>query len=137
MRILFLDDNEQRHESQARNCVGHNVDRARNATEAISLMRDNRYDLVMLDHDLGGEDSENRMDCDEDGRTVARWMANNAAKFSATTAIVHSLNVNGSTEMVSILRDAGIEAFRHPFAWTKLDVYLLDDTFTRPNHANV
>ena len=52
MRVLFLDDDDRRHKEFKRAAVGAVMDRAYSAREAISLLRENAYDRVYLDHDL-------------------------------------------------------------------------------------
>jgi hypothetical protein len=101
----------------------------RRVSKEIDLLSTHTYDLVMLDHDLGGVEWENRMDAPEDGRTVARWMAQHPARFESTTVVVHSLNYAGSREMVASLKDGGIPAKSWPCAW------LYEDLFITPGDA--
>lgn len=117
LRILFFDDDSLRHSAFSWTNGKHDITYASNTDDAIKVLGEKDFDVVFLDHDLGGEVSQNRMDCEDDGRIVARWIAEHAGRFQNTTFIVHSLNIAGSTEMVSILKDAGLRAKRQPFAW--------------------
>ena len=52
-RILFLDDSPGRH----RDIRPHTLhDAAFTAGEAVALLKANAYDIVFLDHDLGGRE---------------------------------------------------------------------------------
>ncbi len=122
LRILFLDDSVDRHRVFARNAVGCQVDPAYTAQQAIDLLSQNEvyYDLVFLDHDLGGPESEGLLlDDVADGRFVTRWIEANASRFGPTTFIVHSLNEPARVQMVKMLDDADLVAYAVPFAWTK------------------
>ena len=121
MKILFLDDDHDRHKKIVRQLVGHSLDRVFSAQEAIACLEKNVYDLVMLDHDLGGPESENQLfDDAEDGRFVANWIAENSEKFSETSFIIHSLNEQGRKSMARTIKTAGLRVKIHPFAWSNL-----------------
>ena len=55
MRILFLDDDEQRHDTAQKYLKTHDADFVRTAPQAIEKLSSHRYDVAFLDHDLGGE----------------------------------------------------------------------------------
>lgn len=119
MRILFLDDNPERHRVFGRTAAGHAVDHAYTAAEAIAFLRGDTYEVVYLDHDLGGPESEGLiLDGVEDGRFVAHWIAEHAHDMPGTFFVVHSLNFAGAEAMMALLRGVGLEARRIPFAWT-------------------
>lgn len=86
-----------------------------NAKEAKELLEKNVYDLIFLDHDLGGKifvDSDD----DNTGSEVARWLSskpmneNNDSKI-----IIHSFNPTGADYMNERLD----KAVRIPSIWTK------------------
>ncbi len=54
MRILFLDDNKDRHAAYRRLSIGDNVDYAFSAKEAVRMLdrAQEPYDVASLDHDL-------------------------------------------------------------------------------------
>lgn len=123
MRIMFLDDNPNRRAAFRAKAIGCVVDFACDADEAIVLLdSDQKYDLIMLDHDLGGPEAEGRLlDNGKDGRTVAGFIAQNHPKHVDTTIVVHSLNPAGATIMVAVLRKAGYEAHQLPFGWRRFE----------------
>jgi CheY-like chemotaxis protein len=128
---MFLDDDKRRHEEQGKLAIGHVTDRAYDAKKAIELLSTHVYDLVMLDHDLGGIEWENRLDAPEDGRTVARWMAQNPGRFESTRVVGHSLNYSGSREMVASLADGGIPAKSWPCAWLYENLFITQGDATQ------
>ena len=119
MRILFLDDNKERHKAFQQRAIGCIVDYAWDADEAMTLLGSGKeYDLIMLDHDLGGPEAEGfLLDDGKDGRTVAGFIAEQHPKHEKATIVVHSLNDAGGMIMISVLRNKGFIAHRVPFAW--------------------
>ena len=109
MRILFLDDNKDRHAEFRRQSIGCVVDFVFDATSAIEKMESDKYDVIFLDHDLGGPASENKIiEGAEDGFFVCKWIAENPDLYSETTIIIHSLSQFGPLRMLEILAQAGI-----------------------------
>lgn len=96
---------------------GWTADFADNAIDAVKFIDENDYDIIFLDHDLGGEiyvDSGNK----NTGSEVARHMASKETRFSGTV-IVHSLNYAGSENIVGTLNRVGIYAVKAPGIWIK------------------
>jgi CheY-like chemotaxis protein len=122
MNILFLDDNPERHSTFHIRSGGCEVDHVFTAQEAIRYLDKYSYDIVFLDHDLGGPESENQLvDGAEDGRFVAKWIAENPGPFKETTFIVHSLNTVGNKSICQIIKEAGLTVRSKPFAWTNFN----------------
>lgn len=121
MRILFLDDNSERRKVFGQKSIGCVVDFAVNADEAVVFLgSENKYDLIMLDHDLGGPEEEGRLiEGAKDGRFVARFMAEKHPKHQDAFIVVHSLNGSGAVQMEMILCEAGFTPWVMPFAWRK------------------
>lgn len=116
MKILILEDDLQRIElfQQALAHLGHDVAVFEKADDATAeLYADSDYDLIFLDHDLGGEsfvDSRR----DDTGAAVARWLADEdtceGKMYSRGVSIViHSMNPVGQRTMLSTLQDAGFK----------------------------
>jgi len=111
-KILFLDDDPIRTArlSQAEPkavCV-------ETAAECITQLKDNGpWDVVLLDHDLGGETyvSSSREDC---GMEVVRWLELNKTEIGRI--VVHSYNNYAVPHMMRALRRAGYSVVRIPFA---------------------
>ena len=120
MKILFLDDDQSRHDIFKRRSIGCKVDHVYSAKQTIDFLSKTDYDLVMLDHDLGGPESEYQLlDDNDDGRTVCQWFATQTdnTKFLNTIFIIHSLNPAGNNAMNNMLRDCGLTSHSLPFAW--------------------
>lgn len=112
--VLFLDDNQDRLTAAvATYSEGNDLRLARTAGEAINYLQIvGQWDLVSLDHDLGGEvyvDS-GREDC---GMEVVRWIVENNPAIKRV--LVHSWNAPAAREMVLSLRRAGYVAYYQPF----------------------
>jgi hypothetical protein len=110
MRILFLDDDNRRQKEFKRMAVGHQIDRAFSAQEAIRLLQENSYDRVYLDYDLDDDPEEREMDDYESGQVVADWLAANAAGRQECLFVIHSLCKRGAATMLGTLRSAGLRA---------------------------
>lgn len=120
MHILFLDDNKFRHQKMLRNSIGFSISQAWTAQEAINLMKNHEFDLIMLDHDLDNSTNNILSDDEEDGRFVCEWMAKDG-RHSKTSIVIHSLNVTGATSMEKILLNSGFKQVRYlPCAWTMI-----------------
>jgi CheY-like chemotaxis protein len=113
MRVLFLDDDPGRHACLKRLSVGHEVTAVVTAAEAIAALRENEYDLVCLDHDLGGKVFVNSTD-EDTGYQVAKSLSRPGARIPRRV-IVHSFNPDGTARMVRRLRAAGVDVVAAPF----------------------
>lgn len=121
MRILFLDDDENRHSAFRVNAAGCIVDHVYTAQSAIDMLsnEDIDYDVIFLDHDLNDETNNQLNEDEEDGRTVARHLAT-LDKYKDAQVIIHSLNAAGAEIMKDTLMQHGFsEVYCVPFAWAK------------------
>lgn len=95
MKVLFLEDDENRIAKARREFVGCELTVAQTAQEAIAALDAVRFDLASLDHDLGGaqmaESDENS------GYAVAKHIA---AMEAPPFVIVHSFNPVGAQKMM-------------------------------------
>lgn len=121
MRILFLDDDAERHKRLSRDAIGHDVTHvwsvfgARKALEAGP-----RFDIAFLDHDLGGRQLV--APGEDTGYAVAQTIAAMLEDRRPREVILHSFNPVGTVAMERILRDAGVLVRRAPFgaeSWNK------------------
>lgn len=110
-RILFLDDSLERQRT-FRSLVpsGHCV---QTADECIAAL-ERSWDVVFLDHDLGGEVFVDPAHPNS-GSAVVRWMVTHSPAVGYI--IVHSLNGAAARLMVAALREVGYRADHVPFAW--------------------
>lgn len=130
MRVLFLDDDKNRF-LEFSNILGIMLKRgeiknlevkwAINATMAKDfLVNCLRFDLALLDHDLAAEHYQTvgqppPLMQEEDGREVARFIAEMPPEEQPRMCHIHSWNYSGSKEMEMILMDAGIHTTRAMF----------------------
>ena len=114
MNILFLDDDNNRTRLARQWFMKHNLLTAETAEEAKEILISNpRFDLAMLDHDLGG-----KVYCPSDensGYDVALFISLMNREFMPKQVIVHSFNPTGARKMVSVLSDADIPVEHIPF----------------------
>lgn len=112
MKIFILEDDPFRMELFRAYLKEHEIFHCETAEDAIATLGENSdFDLIFLDHDLGGEafvDSAN----DNTGAAVARWLAKSEYPRSVSITI-HSLNPDGQINMRDTLR-------RGDFRFTKI-----------------
>jgi CheY-like chemotaxis protein len=110
--ILILEDDPSRMLAFERKLEGHNMVHARAAEEAIALLEEYEWDIVFLDHDLGGEIMVDHYVNRNTGYTVAKWLEENPDQKPATV-IIHSFNPDGANSMAKAIPGA----IRIPGAW--------------------
>jgi len=116
MKILFLDDEEVRYEELCRRLPNLKVDRAADMEQFVCLLRDQDYDVIFLDHDLG-HNTKTGMDC---ARFLVRHYKN---KPTTCQVLVHSLNNIGANAMKFILTECdNLDVVLAPWAWKRLKV---------------
>lgn len=103
MKVLFLDDDPNRRRYARGFFAGHELSEAETAEQAINLLKKySPYDLVMLDHDLGGRTF---VPSDEvSGFHVAQFIAGMDESLLPKEVLVHSYNFAGADRMVKVLR---------------------------------
>jgi hypothetical protein len=119
MKVLFLDDDGQRHETFRTKAGHHEVDYVWTADEAIKAMEGTRYDLACLDHDLGGRTFVPSDGVEPTGYTVAKAIADGQVQAPARV-IVHSFNPVGAKHMIDCLRQASVSCIQSPFGTFRL-----------------
>ncbi len=109
MNVLFLDDSLERQKKFRSFYPAAKI--VATVSECIQCLREQEWDIVFLDHDLGGETfvSSYREDC---GMEVVRWIVAN--ELIIGTIICHSLNEPARIEMVHKLADANYKVFNLP-----------------------
>lgn len=110
MRILFLDDSRERQKCALRWMT---CDLAETAAGCIAALKVLDYDLVFLDHDLGGEQCDTLETDGPNGMDVVRFLCERGPRDE--TIIVHTLNPAAGPVMVERLREAGFRVKRWPF----------------------
>lgn len=115
MKILFLDDDEERHRIFKGMSIGHSVDHVRTVEEAILQLNHKAYDFICLDHDLSGLTFVNSEDPAGTGYTVACHMASMKHMPRPIQVVVHSFNPEGAHRMALKLEEAGFKIVQAPF----------------------
>lgn len=112
IKILILEDNPERQEEFKKNLVGHNVEIVDSSKIAIDKLKSEKWQLLFLDHDLGGQVYVESGD--NTGYEVAKFLEENKHHMPSNI-VVHSLNPVGAKNII----DALPNAIHIPFVWTK------------------
>ncbi len=120
MKIFILEDSQERidafeHVLKVFDGGPHEVTVARWKSEACAKFTP-PYDLLLLDHDLGGEQM---VDTEEDNtgsgfcRFIQEW---EASDLGQPMVVIHSYNPEGASRMGAILRESGFtRVYKEPF----------------------
>jgi len=112
IKILILEDNLERQDQFKKKLIDHNLTITDSSKAAINKLSNEKWDLLMLDHDLGNEayvpSGPNT------GYEVAKFLEENE-QFQSSNIIVHSLNVVGAKNIINALPNA----IHIPFAWNE------------------
>ncbi len=106
MRILILEDDENRIAKFRENFIGCILDITKDPNEANRWLQENQYDMIFLDHDL--EDSHYLEDClskETTGLCTADFLGNNLHCNKKAVVIIHSLNPAGRERMKLACKD--------------------------------
>ena len=125
MRIFILEDDPYRIRFFREACIGLDATFAESYAEAVKKF-DGPYDILCLDHDLGGEWMV-RSDGPNTGYSFCKWLPESDGR---TRAYVHSYNPDGAENMMRLLEQKQYTAIRLPFGPTILKVLSsLNETF--------
>jgi len=107
MNILFLDDDQTRHNYIKKLVpIEHYVCHVYTASECIEMLETKNWDMVFLDHDLGGQVF---VDSGEGtGYQVAEWLEQNPERQPAKM-FIHSFNPVGARNMHNCIPKAIIK----------------------------
>lgn len=104
MRVFILEDDSRRVGRFRRELIGNRVDHAETLAAGREMVRENEYDLIFLDHDLGGKEMVDPAD-EDTGYHLALFIAADE-KNKRTPCVVHSCNPAGSDSIVGALPHA-------------------------------
>ena len=121
MNVLILEDNENRNMLFRKNLIGLYIEIRDDVKELKDLLLSKKWDVLFLDHDLGGE-VHVPSDREDTGAEIARFLKDNP-EHKPELIIIHSLNNNGAMYMKQCLP----EAVYVPFAWQTIESEQLDD----------
>jgi CheY-like chemotaxis protein len=116
MKIFILEDDPNRIAALQRKLIGHSVIVAETAVMAILALDTEEFDLIFLDHDLGGDQMVDGSEKNT-GSEVVRFMEKMYREdgWSWPTTIIHSLNVYEARNMESALMKMGTVVHIIPF----------------------
>jgi len=122
MKILLLEDDPNRVEQfqqrikelNERNNVASILVHVETAKDCIAQLETDKFQLVLLDHDLGGEVYV-PIDNTNTGSEVARWINKNPEKMNGTSVITHTFNPAGAKNITELIPGC----FYVPAIWTK------------------
>lgn len=113
IKIFILEDNDERIIQFRKNFINAELTIVKKSKSAIKILRkENPFDYIFLDHDLGGE--EMVQSGEGTGYEVAQWLAKNTLKKPKYSLYVHSLNGPGASNIINELKYGS----RVPFVWT-------------------
>jgi len=113
MDILVLEDDSSRQIAFLRwGYVGNTVTVVATVESAVRNLQGAKFDVLFIDHDLGGRVYVNSFGEEPTGYDLALWLVENR-DLQPKTIITHSLNEAGRKNIISVLP----EALAYPFAW--------------------
>lgn len=112
MRILILEDNQERVRQFMQKFVSAVVLCVEDADECIALLKTEKWDVLFLDHDLGGEEYVDSFSDEKTGYTVAKWLSKHTDR-TPKHVFIHSLNSIGALNIQNRIAGSLIT----PFAW--------------------
>lgn len=115
--VLVLEDDPERIKQFKKRLIGNTFQIVSDADAAILALTYNKWDVLFLDHDLGGETYVPSSNANT-GYQVAKFLHDNPKYKPSEAIIIHSLNPGGAENMQAVLP----EAYRIPFAWTKINI---------------
>jgi len=118
MKILVLDDDKSRLKQFQQKLIGHDVSCVETVSEAIQKLKNDLFDYVFLDHDLGGKAYVASGGEEFTGWDVALWLSKNTDR-QPKNIIIHSFNPAGAANMKSLLPQAQLMpgVWANPGAW--------------------
>lgn len=116
LKILFLDDDEQRHKRFMMNRIGQDITAVWTFAEACDALQKDIFDVAYLDHDLSELAAEGRPAKEEKtGTDVADFIAAMEEGCRPRMVVIHSFNDYGRRRMKVILEKVGIRCMIQPF----------------------
>jgi len=122
MNIFVLDDDFENRIAWFQSAYkDHNLVYALDAVTALDILSKRKFDLIFLDHDLGGDFLQDSNDLNT-GYQVAKGLLQTIN--AETNVIVHSWNPAGAKRMLNILQGrARGRALCYPFGRFSADIW--------------
>lgn len=109
MKILVVEDSEERNVQFRKWLSHHDFDIATDASSAIKMLNLKKYDVIFLDHDLGDR-SNVPSDDPNTGYAVAKQIPYSINRNAQV--VIHSMNPQGANNILFAL---GGKAIQRPF----------------------
>lgn len=120
-RIFVLEDDPNRIRQFRQAAIGAELTLCSTVADAITAFdRGGPYDLICLDHDLGGE-TYVPSDNDNTGYTFALWLSQFKLQPTASVIVIHSYNGGGARRMMDVLTP-NATVYYEPFGPTTLNI---------------
>lgn len=126
MKIFILEDNQERIKKFKKELIEFDITITTSYDEAVSLWKPSTFDVVFLDHDLGGRTSS---DCHREPNVGCRFAREKQKELWCSLVFVHSLNIDGRKEIAAVTNGTEI-----PFIcinWENLRLVLQDQAQIR------
>lgn len=116
MKILFLDDDKDRHRKFKMNRIGMDITAVWTYADACVALTKTIFDEAYLDHDLS-EMAAAGMPApgEKTGTHVAEFIASLPEEKRPKRIIIHSFNDDGRRRMARILREVGVRCVMEKF----------------------
>lgn len=124
MRILVLDDDAYRHREFVTNNPTCQIDSVYTWQDAVDKAKQNKYDYICIDHDLGWSRSSGNLTSIPFVRVLRQMLEDGEIESYTTRMVVHSSNPVGAQDILSYFSRAQVHAYKVPFAWA------VDNLFT-------
>lgn len=120
MRILILDDDENRHGKFAHWFAGYDVHHVYTIAQFEEKLGTGKFDAIFLDHDLNDYGKTSVVPgaygpVELTGFDAAKMVSNLPDDCRPDQVVVHSWNPAGASMMVELLRDCGLSVIRWEF----------------------
>jgi CheY-like chemotaxis protein len=100
-KIFLLDDSAKRLQRLQRLFAPHVIRHTASAFEAITILTTEKFDLILLDHDLTEDD--HHWIAEGTGLEVAKFLGSNYTANDDTLIVVHTMNPAGGHQMMAAL----------------------------------
>lgn len=130
MKILVLEDDPNRIEIFKKHLSKHDTAYTDTAQGAIDLLKANEYDVIFLDHDLGGQtyvDAKNTNTGSEVVRFLVEQDVNGIGCNIHATYIIHTMNPDAGKHMRYDLHRLGFKVSKIMFGTDQFNAILKED----------
>lgn len=123
-KILVLDEDQSRHNAFHDLLRGNDVTHVYSYADCVSVLRDTKFDVVFLEHDIGSYSNASIIRSMHNskpltGTNVVQFMKDELTKeFLPGLVVVHTHNRSGSYRMIEQLQYVALSCEAAPFDFT-------------------